>query len=91
MHAQLIASRDWGLAHLDELAAQARDATGVSRRACARVLSGLDYGLRYEHLAGLTSSSASSPRAARAERLAGVPARRVMHATRVSASLHDLR
>jgi chorismate dehydratase len=54
VHAALITSRDWGLANLDELAAQAAGATGVPRRACDEYLSGLDYGLSYEHLAGLT-------------------------------------
>lgn len=53
-HASLIASRDWGLAHLDQLARQASDATGVRRDVCAEYLSGLDYGLSYPHLAGLT-------------------------------------
>ena len=53
-HAGLIASRNWGLAHLPELAAQAHDATGVSREVCEEYLSGLDYGLSYPHLAGLT-------------------------------------
>jgi chorismate dehydratase len=53
-HAGLIASRNWGLAHLSELAEQAHDATGVERRVCAEYLSGLDYGLSYPHLAGLT-------------------------------------
>jgi chorismate dehydratase len=53
-HAALIASRDWGLAHLDDLAAQASAATGVRRDACAEYFAGLDYGLGYEHLAGLT-------------------------------------
>lgn len=53
-HASLIASRDWGLAHLDALAAQAAGATGVPRDACLEYFSGLDYGLSYEHLAGLT-------------------------------------
>jgi len=53
-HAKLIASRDWGLAHLPELAKQAHDATGVSRSVCEEYLSGLDYGLSYPHLAGLT-------------------------------------
>jgi chorismate dehydratase len=53
-HASLIASRDWGLAHLDELAEQAHRATGVAREVCAEYLSGLDYGLSYPHLAGLT-------------------------------------
>lgn len=53
-HAGLIASRDWGLSHLPELAAQAHQATGVSRLICDEYLSGLDYGLSYPHLAGLT-------------------------------------
>jgi chorismate dehydratase len=55
LHAQLIRSRDWGLAHLPDLAEQAAAATGVSSRAALQYLSGLDYGLRYEHLAGLTT------------------------------------
>ena len=53
-HAGLIASRDWGLRHLPELADQAHQATGVERSVCAEYLSGLDYGLSYPHLAGLT-------------------------------------
>lgn len=53
-HAGLIASRDWGLGHLPELAEQAHRATGVSRLVCGEYLSGLDYGLSYPHLAGLT-------------------------------------
>jgi chorismate dehydratase len=54
VHASLMASRDWGLQHLDTLAAQAAIATGVDRGVCLEYLSGLDYGLSYEHLAGLT-------------------------------------
>jgi chorismate dehydratase len=54
VHASLMASRNWGLKHLDILAAQAALATGVSRPACLTYLSGLDYGLSYGHLAGLT-------------------------------------
>lgn len=54
VHASLIASRDWGLTHLEILAAQAALATGVNRDACLSYLSGLDYGLSYGHLAGLT-------------------------------------
>jgi len=50
----LRASRDWGLRHLDVLAAQAAAVTGVDRRTCLDYLSGLDYGLSYAHLAGLT-------------------------------------
>ena len=54
VHASLINSRDWGLRHLDELARQASQVTGVSELVCHEYLSGLDYGLSYEHLAGLT-------------------------------------
>ena len=54
VHATLIESRDWGLAHLDVLAAQASAAAGVDRARCLEYLSGLDYGLSYHHLAGLT-------------------------------------
>jgi chorismate dehydratase len=54
VHASLIASRNWGLAHLDTLAAQAALVSGVPRTVCAEYLSGLDYGLSYAHLAGLT-------------------------------------
>jgi len=53
-HASLIASRDWGLSHLGDLAEQAHRATGVASDVCAEYLSGLDYGLSYPHLAGLT-------------------------------------
>jgi len=53
-HAGLIASRDWGLSHLPELADQAHRSTGVARATCTAYLSGLDYGLSYPHLAGLT-------------------------------------
>lgn len=54
VHASLIASRNWGLRHLEVLAAQAALATGVGKAACLTYLSGLDYGLSYGHLAGLT-------------------------------------
>lgn len=54
VHASLIASRNWGLRHLDTLAAQAALATGVPKPACLTYLSDLDYGLSYGHLAGLT-------------------------------------
>lgn len=52
--AALRASRDWGLAHLAALAEQAASVTGVEERTCLEYLSGLDYGLSYAHLAGLT-------------------------------------
>ena len=54
IHASLITSRNWGLEHLATLATQASKATGVSEPVCLEYLSGLDYGLSYEHLAGLT-------------------------------------
>jgi chorismate dehydratase len=54
VHSRLIASRDWGVSHLDELAAQASTATSVSPAICLEYLTGLDYRLSYEHLAGLT-------------------------------------
>jgi chorismate dehydratase len=50
----LIASRDWGLAHLDELADTAARSTGVALAACREYLGGLDYAFTPEHLAGLT-------------------------------------
>ena len=55
VHASLIESRNWGLAHVNELAAQAATRTGVSEPNCRAYLAGLDYGLSYPHLAGLTS------------------------------------
>jgi chorismate dehydratase len=54
VHASLIASRDWGLAHLDELAEAAARASGVGPAACRAYLGGLDYALTGRHLAGLT-------------------------------------
>jgi chorismate dehydratase len=54
VHASLIESRNWGLKHLDVLAQQAHDNTGVPLSACDEYLSGLDYGLSYPHLGGLT-------------------------------------
>ena len=55
VHAALIESRNWGLAHLDVLAHQASQHTGVSEPQCLEYLTGLDYGLSYPHLAGLTT------------------------------------
>ena len=54
VHARLIESRDWGLAHLDDLAEQAARTTGAAHAVCAEYLTGLDYRLSYAHLAGLT-------------------------------------
>ncbi len=55
VHAALIESRDWGLAHLGELARQASANSGVAEPRCLEYLTGLDYGLSYPHLAGLTT------------------------------------
>jgi chorismate dehydratase len=54
VHASLLESRAWGLAHLDELAADAARRTGVDEPACRAYLADLDYALSYRHLAGLT-------------------------------------
>ncbi|MEO8227010.1 MAG: menaquinone biosynthesis protein [Gemmatimonadota bacterium] len=54
VHAGLVQSRDWGLSHLDELAADAARTTGVSQTVCRSYLGDLDYRLSYRHLAGLT-------------------------------------
>lgn len=53
-HEALLASRAWGLAHIPELAEQASRAAHVDAGDCVEYLSGLDYGLSYQHLAGLT-------------------------------------
>jgi chorismate dehydratase len=54
VHAGLIASRDWGIANTQVLADQATAATGIDHATCMAYLAGLDYGLSYPHLAGLT-------------------------------------
>jgi len=55
VHATLMESRTWGLQHLDRLAERAAQSSGVDTGACRVYLSGLDYGLSYPHLAGLTN------------------------------------
>jgi chorismate dehydratase len=54
LQGSLIDSRNWGLQHLDLLAEQAHATTAVPLAACQQYLSGLDYGLSYPHLGGLT-------------------------------------
>lgn len=54
IHERLLESRKWGLAHLDELAADAARRTGVDEAVCRAYLGDLDYALSYRHLAGLT-------------------------------------
>ncbi|MFL5495573.1 MAG: menaquinone biosynthetic enzyme MqnA/MqnD family protein, partial [Gemmatimonadales bacterium] len=54
VHRRLLESRAWGLAHLDQLAADAARTTGVNEAVCREYLGDLDYALSYRHLAGLT-------------------------------------
>jgi chorismate dehydratase len=54
VHRALLASRAWGMEHLDDLAADAAGRTGLTVAVCRRYFDGLDYGLSYRHLAGLT-------------------------------------
>lgn len=54
VHASLIRSREWGLRHLADLAAQAATATGVPVSDCARYFDGLDWRLGLRDLEGLT-------------------------------------
>lgn len=53
-HAALLASRAWGLEHLDSLAGRAAVATGVPATLCRAYMAGLNYDLTSSHLAGLT-------------------------------------
>jgi chorismate dehydratase len=55
VHQLLLESRAWGLAHLDELAADAARATGVAPATCRAYLGTLDYALGPRHLEGLTT------------------------------------
>ncbi len=55
LHRQLLASRTWGLAHLDLLAADAAKVTGVSAATCRAYLGTLDYALGGAELEGLTT------------------------------------
>src|SRR6059058_2081158 len=54
IHKALLASRAWGLSHLDQLADAAALTCNVRRATCLQYLAGLDYALSYKHLAGLT-------------------------------------
>lgn len=53
-HRALLASRAWGLEHLDLLAEAAARSCGVPRATCLEYFAGLDYALSDMHLAGLT-------------------------------------
>lgn len=54
VHGALLRSREWGLAHLDDLAQEAARNTGIAAPICRAYLGDLDYALSYRHLAGLT-------------------------------------
>ena len=54
LHHDLLASRSWGMAHLDLLAAEASARTGIEAGLVRRYLGDLDYDLTERHLAGLT-------------------------------------
>jgi chorismate dehydratase len=53
-HEALLASRAWGLAHLDDLAADAARRTGVAVATCREYLGGLDYAFSDRHRTALT-------------------------------------
>src|SRR5467141_3187102 len=53
-HDSLLASRAWGLAHLDDLAAEAPRKTGVAVGTCREYLGGLDYAFSDRHRIALT-------------------------------------
>ena len=53
-HHALLASRAWGLAHLDELAVAASQSTRVAVSTCREYFAGLDYAFTDRHLAGLS-------------------------------------
>jgi len=55
LHRQLLASRTWGLEHLDDLATDAANATGVDVATCRAYLGTLDYALGGAELEGLTT------------------------------------
>jgi len=53
-HTALLASRAWGLAHLDDLGVEASRKTGVPVAACREYLGGLDYAFNDQHRTALT-------------------------------------
>jgi chorismate dehydratase len=55
VHEKLLESRDWGLAHLDVLAAEAHRVSGVPVGECREYFAGLDYAFTQRHLAGLAA------------------------------------
>lgn len=53
-HDSLLASRAWGLAHVEEIAAETARVTGVPVATCREYLSGLDYAFTATHRAALS-------------------------------------
>ena len=53
-HAALIESRNWGLEHIDSIAKDASADGRFPYHVCREYFAGLDYGLSYGHLAGLS-------------------------------------
>ena len=53
-HESLLASRTWGLEHLDELAREAADTTKLPVAICREYLSGLDYAFTERHRSALS-------------------------------------
>lgn len=54
VHEALLASRAWGVSHLDLIAQEAADRTSIPLGICRSYLGDLDYDLTDRHLAGLT-------------------------------------
>ena len=54
VHQALLASRAWGLAHLDEIARDAARITQLPVTTCREYFNGLDYAFSAKHVAGLT-------------------------------------
>ena len=54
LHDRLLASRDWGVAHLEPIADEAAGRTGIARTTVREYLDDLDWQLSYRHLAGLS-------------------------------------
>ena len=52
-HSSLLASRDWGLQHLDQLADSASEQSNLSPETCRSYLGNLDYAFSTRHRAGL--------------------------------------
>ncbi|HRP08014.1 MAG TPA: menaquinone biosynthesis protein [Gemmatimonadales bacterium] len=54
LHGRICESRDWGVRHLDLIASESAERTGIPVATVRSYLGDLDYRLSYRHLAGLT-------------------------------------